>query len=138
MTATALKPLPARAADLVGKVAVIVGAGRESTAAALPARAADLAGKVAVIVGRAARARRPRPHSPPPASPWPSQPPTSRASCGERSPGELHQEAYDMVAQGFGEGANGPLTVVAELPGRDARDEVALAGTCASGAPRTP
>jgi rhodanese-related sulfurtransferase len=51
MTATALKPLPARAADLVGKVAVIVGAGRESTAAALPARAADLAGKVAVIVG---------------------------------------------------------------------------------------
>ena len=47
--------------------------------------------------------------------------------AGNDRPGNSTREAYDMVAQGFGEGANGPLTVVAELPGRDARDEVASA-----------
>jgi putative drug exporter of the RND superfamily len=47
--------------------------------------------------------------------------------AGNDRPGNATREAYDMVAQGFGEGANGPLTVVAELPGPDARDEVASA-----------
>ena len=47
--------------------------------------------------------------------------------AGNDRPGNSTREAYDMVAQGFGEGANGPLSVVAELPGRDARDEVASA-----------
>jgi RND superfamily putative drug exporter len=47
--------------------------------------------------------------------------------AGNDRPGNSTREAYDMVAQGFGEGANGPLTVVAELPGPDARDEVASA-----------
>ena len=47
--------------------------------------------------------------------------------AGNDRPGNSTREAYDMVAQGFGEGANGPLTVVAELPGRDARDKVASA-----------
>ena len=47
--------------------------------------------------------------------------------AGNDRPGNSTREAYDMVAQGFGEGANGPLTVAAELPGPDARDEVASA-----------
>jgi RND superfamily putative drug exporter len=47
--------------------------------------------------------------------------------AGNDRPGNSTREAYDMVAQGFGEGANGPLTVVAELPGPDVRDEVASA-----------
>jgi RND superfamily putative drug exporter len=47
--------------------------------------------------------------------------------AGNDRPGNSTREAYDMVAQGFGEGANGPLTVVAELPGGDGRDEVASA-----------
>jgi putative drug exporter of the RND superfamily len=44
--------------------------------------------------------------------------------AGNDRPGQSTRAAYDMVAQGFGEGANGPLTVVAELPGPDARDDL--------------
>jgi putative drug exporter of the RND superfamily len=44
--------------------------------------------------------------------------------AGNDRPGNSTREAYDMVAQGFGEGANGPLTVVAELSGEDARGEL--------------
>ena len=47
MTATALKQLPARASDLAGKVAVIVGAGRESTATAAALASAGVAVTVA-------------------------------------------------------------------------------------------
>jgi RND superfamily putative drug exporter len=44
--------------------------------------------------------------------------------AGNDRPGQSTRAAYDMVAQGFGEGANGPLTVVAELSGPDAREEL--------------
>ena len=47
--------------------------------------------------------------------------------AGNDRPGQSTRAAYDMVAQGFGEGANGPLTVAAELPGPDARDELGAA-----------
>jgi NAD(P)-dependent dehydrogenase (short-subunit alcohol dehydrogenase family) len=47
MTATALKPLPARASDLAGKVAVVVGAGRESRATAAALASAGVAVTVA-------------------------------------------------------------------------------------------
>jgi putative drug exporter of the RND superfamily len=47
--------------------------------------------------------------------------------AGNDRPGQSTRAAYDMVAQGFGEGANGPLTVAAELPGPEARDELGSA-----------
>jgi RND superfamily putative drug exporter len=47
--------------------------------------------------------------------------------AGNDREGLSTRTAYDMVAEGFGEGANGPLTVVAELPGPDARDELGSA-----------
>jgi RND superfamily putative drug exporter len=47
--------------------------------------------------------------------------------AGNDRPGQSTRAAYDMVAQGFGEGANGPLTVAAELPGPDARNELGAA-----------
>jgi RND superfamily putative drug exporter len=44
--------------------------------------------------------------------------------AGNDRPGQSTRVAYDMVAEGFGEGANGPLTVAAELPGPGARGEL--------------
>lgn len=62
MTATALHPLPARASDLAGKVALVVGAGRESTATAAALASAGAAVTVAAAdepaIMRTARAIR--------------------------------------------------------------------------------
>ena len=37
--------------------------------------------------------------------------------AGNRPPADTTRRAYDLVAEGFGPGANGPLLIVAELPG---------------------
>jgi NAD(P)-dependent dehydrogenase (short-subunit alcohol dehydrogenase family) len=62
MTTTALHPLPARASDLAGKVALVVGAGRESTATAAALASAGAAVTVAAAdepaITRTARAVR--------------------------------------------------------------------------------
>ena len=38
------------------------------------------------------------------------------------------RQAYDMLAEGFGPGANGPLLVVADMPARRRRGPPAAAG----------
>ncbi len=40
--------------------------------------------------------------------------------AGTDPPGDTSRKAYDLIAQGFGPGANGPLTVVVSLPSQDA------------------
>jgi putative drug exporter of the RND superfamily len=44
--------------------------------------------------------------------------------AGNGSPDNSTRVAYDLTAQGFGKGANGPLTLAAELPGPGAEDEL--------------
>jgi RND superfamily putative drug exporter len=44
--------------------------------------------------------------------------------AGNDRPGTMTREAYDLLSEGFGPGANGPLVVVAELPDRGAAGDV--------------
>ena len=44
--------------------------------------------------------------------------------AGNDRPGTMTREAYDLLSEGFGPGANGPLVVVAELPDRSAAGDV--------------
>jgi putative drug exporter of the RND superfamily len=44
--------------------------------------------------------------------------------AGNDKPGTMTRQAYDLISEGFGPGANGPLVVVAELPDPQARTAV--------------
>jgi putative drug exporter of the RND superfamily len=44
--------------------------------------------------------------------------------AGNDKPGTMTRQAYDLISEGFGPGANGPLVVVAELPDPQARAAV--------------
>jgi RND superfamily putative drug exporter len=48
------------------------------------------------------------------------------------------RKAYDLIAQGFGPGANGPLTVVVQLPSESTSDQQALLGGLQSTLQQTP
>ena len=48
------------------------------------------------------------------------------ADAGANPPDTTTRKAYDLVVEGFGPGFNGPLLVVAELPGTPAEDAAAL------------
>jgi len=41
--------------------------------------------------------------------------------AGNDKPGTMTRQAYDLISEGFGPGANGPLVIAAELPGPEAR-----------------
>jgi putative drug exporter of the RND superfamily len=47
--------------------------------------------------------------------------------AGNDTQGSYTRTAYDLTAEGFGPGANGPLLVAAELPGQAAADEIEAA-----------
>jgi RND superfamily putative drug exporter len=49
--------------------------------------------------------------------------------AGTDPPDQSSRKAYDLIAKGFGPGANGPLTVVVELPKQDSSANQALLGT---------
>ena len=53
------------------------------------------------------------------------------ADAGTDPPGSTTREAYDLLAEGFGAGANGPLVVLAEAPD----DEAAAAADAIRGTP---
>jgi len=44
--------------------------------------------------------------------------------AGNDKPGTMTREAYDLISEGFGPGANGPLVIAAELPDPGARKAV--------------
>ncbi len=44
--------------------------------------------------------------------------------AGNDRPGTMTREAYDLLTEGFGPGANGPLVIIAELPDRSAASDV--------------
>jgi RND superfamily putative drug exporter len=44
--------------------------------------------------------------------------------AGNDKPGTMTRQAYDLISEGFGPGANGPLVIAAELPDRQARSAV--------------
>jgi RND superfamily putative drug exporter len=44
--------------------------------------------------------------------------------AGNDRPGTMTREAYDLIAEGFGPGANGPLVIAAELPDPAAKSDV--------------
>jgi putative drug exporter of the RND superfamily len=44
--------------------------------------------------------------------------------AGNDRPGTMTREAYDLLTEGFGAGANGPLVIAAELPDRAAASDV--------------
>ncbi|HMC49244.1 MAG TPA: MMPL family transporter [Solirubrobacterales bacterium] len=44
--------------------------------------------------------------------------------AGNDKPGTMTRQAYDLISEGFGPGANGPLVIAAELPDRGARSAV--------------
>jgi putative drug exporter of the RND superfamily len=44
--------------------------------------------------------------------------------AGNDKKGTMTREAYDLISEGFGPGANGPLVVAAELHGTDARADI--------------
>jgi RND superfamily putative drug exporter len=44
--------------------------------------------------------------------------------AGNDRPGTMTREAYDLLTEGFGPGANGPLVIAAELPDPAAKSEV--------------
>ncbi|HWA53259.1 MAG TPA: MMPL family transporter [Solirubrobacterales bacterium] len=44
--------------------------------------------------------------------------------AGNDKPGTMTREAYDLISEGFGPGANGPLVIAAELPDPGARAAV--------------
>jgi putative drug exporter of the RND superfamily len=52
------------------------------------------------------------------------------SDAGNNPPTDTTRQAYDLLAQGFGPGSNGPLQVVAALPHRN--DSVALSGIAAT------
>ena len=52
--------------------------------------------------------------------------------AGTDPPGDSSRKAYDLVSQGFGPGANGPLTVVVQLPSESSTDKQALLNSLAS------
>jgi putative drug exporter of the RND superfamily len=50
--------------------------------------------------------------------------------AGNDPPDTMTRHSYDLLSEGFGPGANGPLIIAAELPDRSARSEIdSLAGT---------
>jgi putative drug exporter of the RND superfamily len=44
--------------------------------------------------------------------------------AGNDKKGTMTREAYDLISEGFGPGANGPLVIAAEMPGPQARGDV--------------
>jgi RND superfamily putative drug exporter len=44
--------------------------------------------------------------------------------AGNDKPGTMTREAYDLISEGFGPGANGPLVIAAELPGPEAKGAI--------------
>ncbi|MGN6258006.1 MAG: MMPL family transporter [Solirubrobacterales bacterium] len=44
--------------------------------------------------------------------------------AGNDRPGTMTREAYDLISEGFGPGANGPLVIAAELPNPGAKADV--------------
>ncbi|MGN6816019.1 MAG: MMPL family transporter [Solirubrobacterales bacterium] len=44
--------------------------------------------------------------------------------AGNDKKGTMTREAYDLISEGFGPGANGPLVIAAEMPGPSARADV--------------
>jgi putative drug exporter of the RND superfamily len=44
--------------------------------------------------------------------------------AGNDKPGTMTRQAYDLISEGFGPGANGPLVIAAELPDSQARSAV--------------
>jgi putative drug exporter of the RND superfamily len=44
--------------------------------------------------------------------------------AGNDKPGTMTRQAYDLISEGFGPGANGPLVIAAELPDQGARSAV--------------
>jgi putative drug exporter of the RND superfamily len=44
--------------------------------------------------------------------------------AGNDKPGTMTRQAYDLISEGFGPGANGPLVIAAELPDPQARSAV--------------
>jgi RND superfamily putative drug exporter len=49
--------------------------------------------------------------------------------AGNDRPGTMTREAYDLISEGFGPGANGPLVIAAETPGPEAHAAVAKLAT---------
>ena len=44
--------------------------------------------------------------------------------AGNDPPGTMTRQAYDLISEGFGPGANGPLVIAAELPNRAAQSKI--------------
>jgi RND superfamily putative drug exporter len=44
--------------------------------------------------------------------------------AGNDRPGTMTRQAYDLISEGFGPGANGPLVIAAELPGPAAKAKI--------------
>ena len=44
--------------------------------------------------------------------------------AGNDPPGTMTRQAYDLISEGFGPGANGPLVIAAELPSRAAQSKI--------------
>jgi RND superfamily putative drug exporter len=44
--------------------------------------------------------------------------------AGNDPPDTMTRQAYDLISEGFGPGANGPVVIAAELPGPSAREDV--------------
>jgi RND superfamily putative drug exporter len=44
--------------------------------------------------------------------------------AGNDQPDTMTRQAYDLISEGFGPGANGPLVIAAELPGAEAKGDV--------------
>ena len=49
--------------------------------------------------------------------------------AGTNPPQQSSRKAYDLIAQGFGPGANGPVTVVVELPNQNTDTDQSLLGS---------
>ncbi|HEX2392753.1 MAG TPA: MMPL family transporter [Solirubrobacterales bacterium] len=49
--------------------------------------------------------------------------------AGNDEPGTMTREAYDLISEGFGPGANGPLVIVAELPSGGDRETIEALAT---------
>jgi RND superfamily putative drug exporter len=58
--------------------------------------------------------------------------------AGTDPPSDSSRKAYDLVADGFGPGANGPLTVVVSLPNQSASDKQTLLTNLAASLQKTP
>jgi RND superfamily putative drug exporter len=58
--------------------------------------------------------------------------------AGTDPPSDSSRKAYDLIAEGFGAGANGPLTVVVSLPNKSASDNQALLSNLAASLQKTP